>query len=357
MTKHDALSSKKSVWAWALYDWANSSFWTTVSAGFFPIFFKQYWSAGVDPTVSTAKLGLANAAGSFVLGMLSPWLGAASDKGGLKKKLCFAFTLLGVLATLGLYFVEKGAWFYAALFYTLGMIGLGGATVFYEALLPAVASPRDVDRVSALGYSLGYLGGGLLFAVNVLMFQKPELFGIADGATAVRMSFLTVAVWWALFSIPLFVVVREPKGTGAAGANPWREGFSQLLSTLRELPRLRNIFYFLIAYWFYQDGVSTVIKMAVDYGLSIGLESKDLIQALLITQFVGFPAALLFGWLGSRWSARGGILVAIVVYIGITVMASQLTTGRGFLVMAIIVGLVQGGIQALSRSFYARLVP
>lgn len=349
---------RRPVLSWALYDWANSAFATTVMAGFFPLFFKQYWAAGSEPTVSTFWLGMGNGLASGLVAVLAPFLGAVADRGGTRVRLLLFFTVIGVAMTAALYWVARGDWPLALLFYALAVVGFSGGATFCDSLLLDVAEEPEFDRVSAYGYSLGYLGGGLLFLVNVLMFTNPALFGLADGAHAVRVAFVTVAVWWAVFTIPTMLFVRErAPAVPLPAAAALRAGWQELWSTVGHLRNYRGLVLFLIAYWLYIDGVNTVIKMAVDYGLALGFEAKSLITALLITQFVGFPAALAFGWLGDRLGARTGILVAIAVYLATTLWAYFLDNVAEFYAMAIVIGLVQGGIQSLSRSFYARLVP
>jgi UMF1 family MFS transporter len=349
----------KAIWGWALYDWANSAFATTVMAGFFPLFFKQYWSHGTDVNLSTAQLGLGNSVASLLVALLAPVLGAVADRGSAKKRFLLAFAGLGTLATASLYLVAQGDWAVAVFVYALGIAGFSGSLVFYDALLPGVAPPGRIDFVSSLGYALGYLGGGMLFLLNVVMTLKPQMFGLPDAATAIRLSFIAVALWWGGFT--LFIAAWVPEGLPVShqdsGASTLAAGFRQLAGTLRKVRDLKTVFLFLLAYWFYIDGVDTIIRMAVDYGLSLGFESNDLIIALLITQFVGFPAALIFGKLGERWGARKSIYLAIAVYMGVTVWGTVMTHRLEFYVMAVVIGLVQGGIQALSRSFYSRLIP
>jgi len=348
----------KPVFAWALYDWANSAFATTVMAGFFPVFFQKFWSTGVDSTVTTQRLGYANAVAGLVIAVLAPVLGAIGDRGGRRKQFLMAWTLLGVGATGALYFIGQGEWMPAALLFVLGTMGFNGGIVFNDSLLLDVAKPADLDRVSAFGYSLGYLGGGLLFLINVLMVSKPSWFGLADATQAVQVSFLTVAVWWLLFTIPLMRVVQErERGPHLSFADAIRVGFRELGATIAHVRQYRTIVMFLLAYWFYIDGVNTIIKMAVNYGVSLGLDSNSLLAALLVTQFVGFPAALFFGYLGDRIGPRRGILIGLVVYAGITVYAYFLDSVAEFFVLAVTVGLVQGGVQSLSRSLFGRLVP
>ena len=349
---------RRPVIAWALCDWANSAFATTVMAGLFPIYFKQYWNAGVEATESTFRLGLASGLASIVIAFTAPLIGAIADKGGARIKLLMLFTVLGAAMTTALYWVEKGDWVTAATFYAIASLGFWSGNQFYDSLLTDVSEERDYDLVSGYGYSLGYLGGGLLFLVNVLMVTKPAMFGIADASEGVRLSFLTVGVWWVLFTVPVLFWVKE---TRAAEALPFgsaiRAGWRELMSTLSHLRGDKTLLWFLLAYWFYIDGVNTIINMAVDYGLSLGLNESALITALLITQFVGFPAALAFGWLGKRIGPRAGIFIAIAVYTGCTIYAYFLNTELDFYVLAVIIGLVQGGVQSLSRSLFGRLVP
>ncbi len=349
----------KKVISWALYDWGNSAFATTVMAGFFPVFFKQYWSAESSAVESTFRLGAANSIASLVIVAAAPMLGAIADRGGAKKRfLCF-FAFLGILMTGGLYFVSKGDWLTAACFYVFGTIGFSGGNVFYDSLLVSVAGPKKVDFVSALGFSLGYLGGGLLFAFNILMTQKPQFFGLADAAEAVRWSYITVAVWWAVFSLPILLFVDEPRQSQQERLNlkSVTEGFRQLAQTLGEIRRLKTVLVFLLGYWLYIDALDTIVRMAVDYGLAIGLQPAGLMTALLITQFVGFPAAIAFGKIGEKLGPKTGILIGIGIYVLITVWAYFMREQREFYILAVGIGLIQGGVQSLSRSLYTRIIP
>jgi UMF1 family MFS transporter len=348
----------KQVIAWALYDWANSAFSTTVIAGFFPVFFKQYWSTGTDPTLSTFKLGMANSAESLIVAILAPVLGAIADQGGTRKRFLMAFASVGILGTGLLYFVSKGDWQLAIALFIMASIGFAAGNIFYDALIVEVAEDKRMDSVSALGFALGYLGGGLLFGLNVLMIVTPGTFGLQDASQAVRVSFLMVAVWWAIFSVPLFLKVQErhsvqtlKKGSVILG------GLNQVRDTFRKIRKLRMVFMFLFAYWLYIDGVDTVIRMAVDYGMSLGFSSTDLLIALLITQFVGFPSAVAFGKIGERLGAKTGITIGITVYVGVTVWGFLMRSTAEFYMLAAVIGLVQGGVQSLSRSLYAKIIP
>jgi UMF1 family MFS transporter len=352
-------ANKKAIWGWAIYDWANSVYVTTVMAGFFPVFFKKYWSAGADVNLSTAQLGFANSIASLLVALMAPVLGAIADKGSARKKFLIFFAYLGVLMAAGLFLVQEGQWGMAIFVYVIGIIGFSGANVFYDSLLPSVAGEDNIDRVSSLGFALGYLGGGILLLINVMMFSFPQSFGLLDGAEAVRYSFLTVAVWWGLFTIITIIWLPEAKVSidSKTVDNYVTAGFKQLVNTIKKIRHAKMVFLFLLAYWFYIDGVDTIIRMAVDYGLSLGFDDKDLIAALLIVQFVGFPAALVYGILGERWGVRKSIYLAIGIYMLITIGGTMMTQKYQFYILAFAIALVQGGIQALSRSYYSRLIP
>ncbi|MFO7730015.1 MAG: MFS transporter [Spirochaetia bacterium] len=350
--------SKRTIWSWALYDWANSAFATTVMAGFFPVFFKSYWADPTNLQQSTFYLGMANSIASIIVAALAPFLGAVADRGSTKKKFLSLFAFLGVIMTGSLWFVQMGFWQLAVVFYVTATVGFSGGNIFYDSLITGVASEKKVDFVSSLGFSLGYIGGGLLFLVNVVMYLKPELFGIPDGATAIRIAFLSVAVWWAVFTIPLLLFVPEPPVESPLPlSKAFKGGWLQLRNTLRDIRQLKVVGIFLLAYWFYIDGVDTIIRMAVDYGTSLGFPSESLIVALLMVQFVAFPSALAYGWFGGKIGVKRALYVAIWAYAIITVFGFFMTTTLHFYILAGMVGLFQGGIQALSRSYYTRLIP
>ena len=349
---------KRTIWSWALYDWANSAFATTVMAGFFPVFFKAYWADPNNLQQSTFYLGAANSLSSIIVAALAPFLGAIADRGSTKKKFLVFFAFLGVINTGALWFVQQGFWQLAVVFYITGLLGFSGGNIFYDALLPGVASEKRIDFVSSLGFSLGYIGGGLLFLVNVIMYLNPELFGIPDGSTAIRIAFISVALWWALFSIPLLLFVPEPPVPSPLPfGKAVRAGWAQLRNTIRDIKHFKQVGIFLIAYWFYIDGVDTIIRMAVDYGASLEFPSQSLIVALLIVQFVAFPSALAYGWFGGKIGVKRALYVAILAYSLITLLGFFMQEVWHFYALAMMVGLFQGGIQALSRSYYTRLIP
>jgi UMF1 family MFS transporter len=349
---------RRDILSWALYDWANSAFATIVIAGFFPVFFKEYWSGSADVTQTTLRLGAANSLGCIAAAALAPFLGAIADRRGARKRFLMSFCVLGVVSTSGLYWVAKGNWEVAAGLYVLAIIGFMGGNSLYDSLIVSVARRERLDAVSALGFALGYLGGGLLLAFCVLLTLKHELFGMAEMTQAVRLSFLLVALWWSVFALPLFIFVREDSPSKEERISAIvAGGVRQLISTLQKIKKFRKVLLFLLSYWLYIDAVDTIVSMAVDYGLSLGFSSSDLILALLVTQFVGFPAAMAFGKIGERIGAKRGILIGISVYILVTLWGYAMKHAWEFFAMAVAVGLVQGGVQSLSRSLYARLIP
>ena len=350
--------TKRSIVAWAFYDWANSAFATTVMAGFFPVFFSAYWAVGSSAAEGTFYLGLANSIGSAIIAILAPFLGSIADWGSYKKRLLAFFALLGAVMTASLSLLQMGNWPMAVVIYLFAMVGFAGGNTFYDALLPYVASEEKVDFVSSLGYSLGYIGGGLLFAVNVFMFLNPEWFSIVSQEQAVKLSFVMVGIWWAVFSLPILLFVKEEKSREALPlSQAIRKGMSVTINTVKSFRSLRTISFFLVAYWLYIDGVDTIIVMAVAYGTSLGFPSESLIVALLITQFVAFPSALLYALFAKKVGVRRALQVAIGAYTFIAILGFFMNKPLHFYLLAVAIGLFQGGIQALSRSYYTRLIP
>ena len=346
---------RRPVIGWAFYDWANSAFSLSVVTAFVPVLLAEHWSDGVDSTVTTFRLGMANGLASLIVAFSVPFIGALADRAGYRKGLLIVLASLGIVMTGSLYFVAQGQWPVAVGCYVVAVVGFAGSNSLYDALLIDVSPSGDYDRISAYGYSLGYLGGALLFSVNVVMVANPGAFGLASQVDAIRVAFVMVALWWAIFSIPLMVWVKERKQTPTGKSI--RETFSQLKDTVSAIVARRNLMIFLVAYWLYIDGVYTIIKMAVDFGLSQGLLMQDLIRAILITNFVGFPAALLFGRIAASIGTRPALSIGLIIYILVTFAAVFITRAVHFYILAITIGLVQGGVQSLSRSFFARLIP
>jgi len=345
---------------WAFYDWANSAYAMTMLSGLFPVFFSDFWTPkGTPAQDSTFRLGVANSTAGIIVAALAPVLGAIADRGGARRRFLLFFATLGVAMTASLHFVVQGNWFAALMIYVAATVGFSGANIFYDSLLVTVADEKEFDIVSALGYGLGYLGGGLLFLFIVMMVKDPAKFGFADTSAAARFAFVLTGIWWAIFSVPLFLWVKEPKieGQKVPARQAIGAGLRQLVETFRHIYGMKTVFLFLLAYWLYIDGVDTIVLMATDYGKALGFDSQKLITALLMTQFVGFPAAIVFGKIGERFGARRAIFIGLAVYTGVTIWGYRMKSANEFFGLAIVIGLVQGGVQSLSRSFYARLIP
>lgn len=348
----------KSQWSWAFYDWANSAFATTIMAGFFPIFFKEYWASGMEGSESTFYIGSINSIVGIFIAFIAPILGAYADIGGYRRKFLIFFAILGILTTAYLFLIPEGDWFSALLFYGLGVIGFSGGNIFYDSLITTVSAEEERNRVSSLGFSLGYLGGGLLFVINVLMYLNPSWFGLSSSADAVLYSFLSVAIWWAIFSIPIFKNVKDPfLGNKQSFFIISVKSVNSVLSTIKEIKKYKSAAIFLLSYWLYMDGVDTIIRMATAYGSDIGLSSSSMITALILTQFVGFPATLVFGIYADKIGYKRALSFAILIYIFVTIYGSFINSATGFFILAGIIGLVQGGVQAISRSFFSNLIP
>lgn len=347
--------------AWALYDWANSAFATTVMAAVLPIYYVSVAGADLPGNRATSYWAYTSALSLLLIAVASPVLGAMSDYLGARKRFLASFMLLGAAGSAALWAVERGDWLLASLLYLIGNIGFAGSLVFNDALLPHIAKPEEADRVSSAGYALGYLGGGLLLILNLGMIQSPETFGFADAAEGTRWAFVSVALWWVLFSIPVLLRVPEPprdlRAGESEGAHPVRVAFSRLAETFREIRRYPDLFRFLLAFWVYADGIGTIIKMATAYGTEIGIGQSDLIGALLLVQFIGIPATFAFGALAGRIGAKRGIHLALAVYALLSFVGYWVSEPWHFWTLAVGVGLVQGGSQALSRSLYAVMIP
>ena len=353
-----AKPDRKAIIAWAFYDWANSAFAVTVISAFFPLFLRQYWNADGDSASSTLQLGFANSAASIFVALLAPALGAIADRGSAKKIWLVAFTGIAVATTAALSLVVRGNWPFAIALFAAASIGFSVANIFYDALIVDVARGERLHAVSSLGFALGYLGGGLLFTVNVMMALWPQRFGLTDSAQAVRVSFVMVAVWWAVFTVPLMLFVAESRNSVRTSARAAvAAGLRQLAETAAHVQRNRSVWLFLLAYWCYIDGIYTIARMAVDYGMALGFAPHSLIVALLITQFVGFPASIAFGRAGERLGAKPLLFAGIAAYAGATLWSYFMTQVWEFYALAAVIGLAQGGVQSLSRSYYARIIP
>jgi UMF1 family MFS transporter len=345
--------------AWALYDVANSAFMTTVIQ-LFQLFFPGYAAANLPENVARARFAFATSGAVILVGLLGPFLGAIADVQGSKKKWLGGFVAVGAVATAAMYLIGKGDWRLALWLFVIGNVTVTSSLAFYNSLLPQIASRDEVDRVSTAGFALGYLGGGLLLAFNLVMIQSPARFGLADEAHATRVAFLTVGIWWALFSIPLFLKVKEPPlrvVAGEEGRSALGVAMSRLKETVGELRYHKDAGLLLLAFLVYNDAVNTIIRLAVGFGDELRFPKVALVAAVLMIQFVGVPFSFFFGWLAGKIGPKKAIYVALAVYCAIAVYGYSLQTTRQFYVLAFMVAMVMGGIQALSRSLFATLIP
>jgi UMF1 family MFS transporter len=357
----DELSSPKQAYkrvinAWCLYDWGSSGFATTVEAAVLPIYFESVCGAALPGNTATVYWGYANSVALAMAALLAPILGSIADYTGGKKRLLALFAAVGVVATALMVLLDSGDWILALALFVIGTVGFSGSYIFYDALLPHIAKSKDIDMVSAKGYALGYVGGGILLAINVVMIMV-----IWEGSTwGSRLSFVSVAIWWAVFTIPLMRRVPEPpadtSGIGV-GVNPVTAGFRRLGQTFREMRKYRQLFLFLLAFWLYNDGIGTIFKMATIYGSEIGIGMTDLVGALLLTQFVAIPFSLAFGKLSGRLGTKRTIVMGLAWYALIAILGYFMTQAWHFWVLAFAVAMVMGGTQALSRGLFGRMAP
>jgi UMF1 family MFS transporter len=347
--------------AWAWYDWANSAYFTTIVTAVFPAFYSSYAAADLEPAQATARFGAITTASVAVIAVTSPVLGAIADFSGLKKRLLLIFMLVGVTAAAAMAAIDRGDWMLASMLFFIGNIGVSGTTVFYDSLLPSVAKPEETDRVSSAGYALGYLGGGVLLLLNLWWILSPGTFGFADTASATKAAFVSVAIWWLLFSIPLFRGVPEPVVVHDPGEHDGKSvlaaAFGRLGRTFAEIRRYRHAFLLFLAMLLYQDGIQTIIRMASVYGAEIGIDQNAQIAAFIMVQFLGIPFSFLFGSIGSRIGTKRALFIALAVYTVATILGYFMTTVTHFFILAGLIATVQGGAQALSRSLFARLIP
>ena len=350
---------RKLILSWCLYDWANSAFASTIMAAVLPVFYSSVAGANLSKTTASSYWGYTNTLAMLVVAFSAPILGALADHRGIKKRFLALFAGMGIVSTSMLVFVGKGDWFLASFLYIIGMVGFSGGNNFYDSLLPHVAGEKDIDRISSLGYALGYLGGGILLAFNVAMILKPHWFGIADAEWGTRYSFLTVGVWWAAFSIPILKNVPEPPIVPIPGesSSPLRASLQRLSLTFHNIRQYREAFKFLIAFWLFNDGIGTIISMAVIFGAEINIPQAHLIGSILAVQFIGIPFSILFGRLAGWMGTKRAIFLGLAVYTGISIGGYFIQTALHFWILAVLVGFVQGGTQALSRSLFGTMIP
>ncbi len=357
MDKSVVDTHKKAIWAWTMYDWANSAFATTIMAAVLPVYYTSVAAAHVAPNQATALWGYTSSVGALIAALISPVLGAVADFRGSKKRFLTIFMVIGVTATALMYFISTGDWLLASLLFVFGQIGFAGSLVYYDALLPHVASPDEIDMVSSRGYAMGYIGGGILLAVNLAMIllTPPALTGLMT-----RLSFITVAIWWFIFTLPLLRHVTEPQRRilrGEEGFQPIQAAFSRLAKTFREIRKFRDLSFFLLAFWVYANGIGTIIIMATAYGNELGFDRITLIGTLLMVQFLAAPFAILFGRLSKRMGTKRAIYLSLSIYSVIAILGFFLYHEWQFWVLGALVATVQGGSQALSRSLMGKMIP
>lgn len=352
-----------------MYDWATSAAQTTIAVAVFPIYFIAVAGAGRPEVQALSYWSIASTIALIIATVISPILGTISDYAAVKKRMLGFFMGVGVTACTLMYLIQRGDLLLAAVLFIMANLGMQGSYVFYEALLPHVAREHERDRASTAAYAIGYLGGGILLALNLAWISKPEIIGLSDaadklspaGTLPVRLAFLSVAVWWFLFSIPLLRYVKEPPirldENESGGRNPVVVAFVRLSETFRELRKYRQTFLFLLAYLIYSDGIGTIIRNASVYGTELGIPRNSLILAILIVQFAGVPFSFAFGMLAGRIGAKRSIFLGLLVYAGISVLGYLMRTATHFYILAALVGMVQGGTQALSRSLFASIIP
>jgi len=356
---------QRAIWAWTMYDWANSAFATTIMAAVLPVYYSNVAAGDLPKNLATAYWGFTTSLSALIAAVISPVLGAVADVRGSKKRFLTLFMLLGVTGTALLYFVRTGDWLLASLFFLFGNIGFAGSLVYYDALLPHVAHPEEVDQVSSRGYAMGYIGGGILLAINLGMIlaipgffpeeQQADITGLMT-----RLSFVSVAIWWFAFTLPLLRIVPEPARhllPGEEQMNPVRASLKRLSRTFKEIRRYRDLSMFLLAFWIYANGIGTIITMATAYGAEIGIQQNTLIGTLLMVQFLAAPFAMLFGWLSKKLGAKPSLFISLCIYTVIAVGGYFLQQEWQFWALGAAVATVQGGSQALSRSLMSRLMP
>ncbi|SDQ85651.1 MFS transporter, UMF1 family [Virgibacillus subterraneus] len=349
---------KKTVFSWMLYDFGNSAFATTIMAAVLPVFYYDVAAVGVDQSLADSYWGYSQSIAALIVAVMAPFLGAISDFSAAKKKFLRFFAFMGIVASILLAFVGEGDYIFASLLLIIGTVGFSSANIFYDAFLPEIADEDDIDKISSYGFAFGYIGGGVLLAINILMILKYSWFGMPNAAVASQVSFVTVGIWWFIFSLPLLKNIKEEKKVKTKRDRSYVAiGFSRVTNTFKEIKQYKHLLIFLLAFWMYNDGISTIIKMATIYGRDIGIDSNSLIAALLITQFVGIPCTFFFGWLASKITAKKALYITLYAYLGIVILGYFMSSALHFYLLAFCVGLVQGGAQSLSRSIYGRMVP
>lgn len=360
--QEDEKQHRLAIRAWTMYDWGNSAFATTMMAAVLPVYYATLGNAGDSSAMMTSRWGFTTAIAALIAAVISPILGAIADFRGSKKKFLTIFMLLGVVATALLFLPnQEGDWLLASIIFIFANIGFAGSLVYYDGLLPHVARADEIDMVSSKGYMMGYIGGGILLAVNLVMIMfVPTWVPSLDTGLMTRLSFVTVAVWWLVFTLPLLFRVKEPVrriDVGEEGMRPIQASFSRLKKTFSELKKYHDLSLGLLSFWVYANGIGTIITMATIYGNELGFSRTTLIGTLLMVQFLAAPFAYLFGWLAKKLGTKKSIYLSLTIYSLIAIAGYFLYQEWQFWALGAAVATVQGGSQALSRSMIGKMMP
>tara|TARA_B100001939_G_scaffold176457_1_gene152005 strand:- start:2518 stop:3759 length:1242 start_codon:yes stop_codon:yes gene_type:complete len=350
------INLSKQAKAWIFYDGGNSAFATTVLAAFFPIFFKEYWSSGITDLQATSYLGIGLTISNLILLFTAPFIGAVTDLSRTTKKLFIGLTCVAILFVGTLFVVPAGSWLMALVFFGIANYCFAAGNILYDKMIIFVSDASNLSKISSYGFAFGYLGGGILFLINALMTLNPEWFLLSSSAEAVKWSFLSVSVWWLIFLIPISLTIVDRHGKSFR-FKTIKQSFHQVFDTIQKVSHNKQIFLFLLAFFLYIDGVHTIMAMASDFALNLDLPSSAIIVGLILVQFVAFPSTLMWAWLANKFSDRNILLVTIGLYLLIIAYSVSLSNAMEFYILASLVGSVQGGIQAISRSFFAKLIP
>jgi UMF1 family MFS transporter len=342
--------------SWILYDWANSAYSVAITTALLPIFFKDFAAAGMPDYLSTAYWGYASTIATLAVAIMAPILGTLADYRNYKKRFLLTFILIGVLFTSSLSLIQEGQWLFCLVLYILSSIGFSGANVFYDSFLTDVTTKERMNWVSSSGFGWGYIGSTIPFLIGLVFILNPSLVNLNSTIAATKLAFLITAAWWLIFSIPILKNVQQVYYVEKS-KTPIKDSFARIGNFLKDMKTDKNVLFFLLAYFFYIDGVDTIIRMSTSYGMDVGLNSNDLLIVFLVIQIVAFPFALLYGKLSKKFSTKSLIYFAIFVYVFITIFAFFLETIVQFWILAMLVASSQGGIQALSRSLYGRMIP
>ena len=343
---------KKTINSWALYHWAENGFGTAVMVAVLPIYYSKVAASTLTPNQATVYWGYSATIALVFVALLAPILGTIANLIGIRKRLLMIFAAIGILSSASFYFVKTGDWLMASAIFIIGNVAFALADVFHDSFLPHISKPDDIDRVSSRGFAAGYLGGGIILLISIAIIQL-----MSDKGLAARITFITSAIWWAVFTIPLILNVKEPGKSGELRGNPAIESLKELGKTIRSVKRYRQLSLFLLAFLIYNDGIYTIFKMATIYGAELGLGQNTLIGSLLLALIVGFPSAIFFGWLARSIGAKKCIYICLFGYSIISIGAFFISKPIDFWILGAAVGVVMGGAQALSRSYFGAMVP